>query len=117
MHDAALGLRRESLPMECGICLVLRQGAPVRYTYDFEFIEDGKTIEPISMGMVCVERPERELYLVFNDFDTRKVAANWWLMENVMPSIDHTTHATIDFQGAKVVRDLLVTDPTSVTRS
>ena len=88
----------------------------MRYTYDFEFKEDGKVIEPISMGMVCVDRPERELYLVFNDFDTRRVAADWWLMENVMSSIEHVTLATVDFQGAKVVRDLMVTDPNSVTR-
>ena len=58
----------------------------MKYTYDFEFIEHGKTIEPISMGMVNMDN-DRELYLVFNDFDTRKVAKSGWLMENVMPSI------------------------------
>ena len=87
----------------------------MRYTYDFEFKEDGKTIDPISMGMVNMDT-DAELYLVFNDFDTRKVAADWWLMENVMSSIEHTTHVQVDFQGAKVVRDLMVTDPNSVTR-
>ena len=88
----------------------------MRYTYDFEFKEDGRTIQPISMGMVGVDNPDRQLYLVFNDFDTRAVAADWWLMENVMSSIEHVTHTAVDFQGAKVVRDLLVTDPNSVTR-
>lgn len=87
----------------------------MRYTYDFEFKEDGRTIDPISMGMVCLETG-KELYLVFNDFDTRRVAADWWLMENVMPAIEHVTSVTVDFLGAPVVRDLLVTDPNAVTR-
>lgn len=87
----------------------------MKYTYDFEFIEDGKTIEPISMGMVNMDKGW-ELYLVFNDFDTRKVAASNWLMENVMPSIQHETLVTADFQGKPLVRDLLITDPNSVTK-
>lgn len=87
----------------------------MRYTYDFEFIEDGKTIDPISMGMVNMNTGS-ELYLVFNDFDTRKVAKSDWLMKNVMPSIKHETLVTVDFQGAPVVRDLLITEEGSVTR-
>jgi hypothetical protein len=87
----------------------------MKYTYDFEFIEDGKTIEPISMGMVNMDTGS-ELYIVFNDFDSRKVAKNNWLMENVMPSIDHTTLVTCDFQGKPLVRDLIITDPNSVDR-
>lgn len=87
----------------------------MKYTYDFEFIEDGKTIEPISMGMVNMDN-DRELYLVFNDFDTRKVAKSNWLMENVMPSIQHETLVTADFEGKPLVRDLLITDPNSVSR-
>lgn len=88
----------------------------MKYTYDFEFIEDGKTIEPISMGMVNMDNG-RELYLVFNDFDTRKVAKNFWLMENVMPSIPHDTLIVGDFEGKPMVRDLIITDPNSVDRS
>lgn len=87
----------------------------MKYTYDFEFIEDGKTIEPISMGMVNMDN-DRELYLVFNDFDTRKVAKSGWLMENVMPSIQHETLVVADFEGKPLVRDLLITDPNSVDR-
>lgn len=88
----------------------------MKYTYDFEFIEDGKTIEPISMGMVNMDN-DRELYLVFNDFDTRRVAKFGWLMENVMPSIQHDTLVTADFEGKPLVRDLLITDPNSVDRN
>lgn len=87
----------------------------MRYTYDWEFKEDGRVIDGISMGMVNMDTGS-ELYLVFNDFDTRKVAADWWLMENVMSSIEHITSVSVDFQGAPVVRDLLVTDPNAVTR-
>lgn len=87
----------------------------MKYTYDFEFIEDGRTIEPISMGMVNMDNG-RELYIVFNDFDTRKVAKSDWLMKNVMPSIKHETFVTSDFQGHPVTRDLLVTEEDSMTR-
>lgn len=87
----------------------------MRYTYDFEFKEDGKTIDPISMGMVNMDTG-KELYLVFNDFDTRRVAQDWWLMQNVMPSIQHETFVVADFEGAPVVRDIYVTDPAAVSR-
>lgn len=87
----------------------------MRYTYDFEFIEDGKTIEPISMGMVNMNTGS-ELYLVFNDFDTRKVARSNWLMDNVMTSIKHEKLVVSDFEGAPVVRDILITEEGSVTR-
>lgn len=88
----------------------------MRYTYDFEFLEDGKTIQPISMGMVNMDNG-KELYLVFDDFDTRAVAKNRWLMDHVMSSIDHVTNVRIDFRGAPVVRDLIITDPNSVTKA
>jgi hypothetical protein len=87
----------------------------MRYTYDFEFLEDGKTIDVISMGMVNMDNG-KELYLVFNDFDTRRVAQNWWLMENVMPSIKHETFVVTDFEGAPVVRDIYITDSHAVSR-
>jgi len=68
------------------------------------------------MGMVNMDT-DSELYLVFNDFDTRKVAKSDWLMNNVMPSIKHETLVTADFQGKPLVRDLMITDPNSVDRS
>jgi len=87
----------------------------VKYTYDFEFKEDGKTIEPISMGMVNMDT-RAELYIVFNDFDTRKVAKDWWLMENVMSSIDHEKFVVSDFEGSPMVRDIYVTDKHAMTK-
>lgn len=88
----------------------------MKYTYDFEFKEDGKTIDPISMGMVNMDTGA-ELYLVFNDFDTRKVAQDKWLMENVMSSIEHVTHTSQNFQGEPVTMDLMVTDPNAVDKA
>lgn len=88
----------------------------MKYTYDFEFIEDGRTIEPISMGMVNMDNGQ-ELYLVFNDFDTRKVAKHNWLMKNVMSSIDHEQFVVTDFEGAPVIRDIYVTHPGAVSKA
>jgi len=52
----------------------------VKYFYDTEFIEDGKTIDLISIGIVCEDG--RELYLESADFDKGK--ANQWVRENVL---------------------------------
>ena len=52
----------------------------MKYFFDFEFIEDGKTIDPISLGLVCEDG--RELYFVFEECDWSK--ANDWVVENVL---------------------------------
>lgn len=57
----------------------------VRYFYDCEFIEDGKTIDLISIGMVCEDG--REFYAVSNEFDMDKLLQNSWLVDNVLPSL------------------------------
>jgi hypothetical protein len=82
--------------------------------YDCEFHEDGKTIDPISFGMVNYETRDT-FYAVSNEFDTRRVAKNWWLMENVMPSIKHDKFVTADFDGAPFVKDIHVTDPAAMS--
>lgn len=59
----------------------------------------------------------RELYIVFNDFDTLSVARNDWLMENVMPSIGHrevTSHVT---GTGTPVKDLWITDDATTTKA
>lgn len=81
----------------------------MRYQFDTEFLEDGKTIDFISIGMVAEDG--RELYRVSAEFNTRKVAANDWLMENVMTSIDHETFVVSEGWGMPIIRDLIVTDP------
>lgn len=84
------------------------------YFYDTEFHEDGKTIDFISIGIVCEDG--REYYAVSNEFDTRRVAKNNWLMENVMSTIEHDKFVVQDFQGARLVRDIYVTDKNSKPR-
>lgn len=61
----------------------------MRIWYDTEFLEDGKTIELISIGMVT--EGGRELYAVneaiANDPLHGRICKNKWLMENVVPSL------------------------------
>lgn len=53
--------------------------------YDLEFLEDGRHIELISIGMVCDDG--REYYAVNRDMPVRKIRKHQWLMENVVPSL------------------------------
>lgn len=57
----------------------------MRIHYDTEFVEDGTTIDLVSIGMVADDG--RELYAVSSEFDTRKFFANPWLVDNVWPSL------------------------------
>ncbi|MFK0222176.1 3'-5' exoribonuclease domain-containing protein [Streptomyces vinaceus] len=58
----------------------------MRIFYDCEFIEDGRTIELISIGMVR-ETDGAELYLVNADMPERKIRRHPWLMANVVPGL------------------------------
>ncbi len=53
----------------------------MRIFFDFEFIEDGITIDPISLGMV--DQFGRGLYLLHKDCNLSR--ANAWVVENVFP--------------------------------
>lgn len=55
----------------------------MRYFYDTEFIEDGATIELISIGIVAEDG--REYYAVSTDFDSAR--ANPWVRENVLAKL------------------------------
>ena len=57
-----------------------------RIFYDTEFIEDGHTIDLISIGMVR-ESDGAELYLVNRDMPIRRIRKHAWLMKNVVPSL------------------------------
>jgi hypothetical protein len=57
----------------------------VRYFYDTEFLEDGKTIELISIGIVAEDG--RELYLVNRDAPWKRIKKDEWLMANVAPGL------------------------------
>lgn len=82
--------------------------------YDFEFLEDYHTIDPISVGMV--REDGRELYIVFRDFDTLAVAKHQWLMENVMPYIGHEEYTSHVTGTGQPVRDLTITDPAAMSK-
>lgn len=87
----------------------------MKYFYDTEFHEDGKTIDFISIGIVAEDG--REFYAVSSEFDTRRVAKHRWLMDNVMSSIEHEQWITHDADGFPAVRDILVTDPAVMDRA
>lgn len=53
--------------------------------YDTEFLEDGKTIDLISIGMVCDDGGE--YYAVNADCDFDRVVAHDWLWDNVVSSL------------------------------
>lgn len=55
----------------------------MRYFYDTEFIEDGRTIELVSIGIVAEDG--REYYAVSTDFDSSK--ANAWVRDNVLAKL------------------------------
>lgn len=53
--------------------------------YDTEFIDDGRTIDLISIGMV--REDGAELYAVNRHMPVRRIRQHKWLMENVWPSL------------------------------
>lgn len=77
--------------------------APVRYFYDCEFIEDGTTIELISVGVVD-ESGERELYLVSNEFDAER--AGPWVRRHVLDKLPAPSSGA--WQSRRVIRERLL---------
>lgn len=58
-------------------------GPVARYFYDCEFIEDGRTIELISIGVVAEDG--REFYAVSTEFDPNR--ANAWVRRHVLDKL------------------------------
>jgi hypothetical protein len=65
--------------------------------YDTEFVDDGSTIELVSIGMLSLSPHTGELYyIVADDKVIDRVAAHPWLSQNVLPHLpvkvayDHT---------------------------
>ena len=77
----------------------------MKYFYDTEFIEDGKTIDLISIGMVCEDG--REYYAISREFDGEK--ASNWVKDNVLAKLERDEklykfrqdikHDIIEFMG------------------
>lgn len=57
----------------------------MRYFYDFEFLEDGHTIDPISVGVVADDG--REFYAVNRSAYWDRIRKHKWLCENVLPHL------------------------------
>lgn len=55
----------------------------MRYFYDCEFIEDGRTIDLVSIGVVAEDG--REYYAVSTEFDPER--AGKWVRNNVLPKL------------------------------
>ena len=55
----------------------------MRYFYDTEFIEDGSTIELVSIGVVAEDG--REFYAVSTEFNEHRAGA--WVRRNVLPQL------------------------------
>lgn len=55
----------------------------MRYFYDTEFIEDGTTIDLVSIGIVAEDG--REFYAVSTEFDDSRAGA--WVRKNVLPQL------------------------------
>lgn len=62
-------------------------GLAMKYWLDTEFIEDGKTIDLLSLGIIAEDG--REGYWQSLDCDLSK--ANDWVRANVFPHLQHTT--------------------------
>ncbi|WBT08029.1 polyadenylate-specific 3'-exoribonuclease AS [Corynebacterium sp. SCR221107] len=60
----------------------------MRYFYDTEFIEDGTTIELVSIGIVAEDG--REYYAVSTDADHSR--ASRWVRDNVLSKLPNPSH-------------------------
>lgn len=82
----------------------------MRIYYDTEFVEDGRTIELISIGMVAED--ERELYRVSSEFDMERARAHPWIRDHVLPHIDEGgAERRLREDIANDVREFILTTP------
>lgn len=62
----------------------------MKFWFDTEFIEDGRTIDLISIGIVAED--DREFYAESSDCDLSK--AGEWVKENVLPQLVYRDRAS-----------------------
>lgn len=65
----------------------------MKYWYDTEFIDDGRTIDLVSIGIVAQDG--REYYAVSSEFDQILLRARTWLCNNVWPSLPKVVHPNV----------------------
>ena len=63
-------------------------GMPYRYFYDCEFIEDGRTIDLVSIGVV--DEHGREFYAISTEFDPAPAVP--WVRRNVLDRLPSPGH-------------------------
>ena len=83
-------------------------GPVARYFYDCEFIEDGRSIELISIGMIAQDG--REYYAVSTEFDPGR--AGPWVRRNVLDKLPGPAEKV--WRSSRQIRDEIlafVTEP------
>ena len=80
----------------------------MRYFFDSEFLEDGETINLISIAFVAEDG--REYYAVNNTADWPRIHRDKWLMDNVVPHLNHTSEWKPKKQIAQEVLEFLTAD-------
>ncbi|OMB98742.1 hypothetical protein A5746_00950 [Mycolicibacterium conceptionense] len=78
--------------------------SPRNICYDTEFLEDGLTIELISIGITSDDR--RDYYAVNADVDFKRVRENDWLWANVVPHLPTTKQNWDDPNAGRAVTEL-----------
>lgn len=74
----------------------------MRYFYDSEFIEDGRTIELVSIGVVAEDG--REFYAVSTEFDPARAGS--WVRTHVLPKLPSPSSPA--WKGRKRIREDLL---------
>lgn len=85
-----------------------KKSTSMKYFYDTEFAEDGRTIELISIGIVCEDG--RELYLQSSEIHHDHVSL--WVEEHVYPHLIRCPHITPKEQV--LIRGGMKIDTTSI---
>jgi hypothetical protein len=77
----------------------------MRYFLDTEFLEDGKTIDLISLGVVAEDG--RTFYAVSSEFNKDRIKADPWMMANVWPSIEKDVNEGNTLPRSQIASGLL----------
>jgi hypothetical protein len=82
----------------------------MRFFYDTEFLEDGKTIDLISIGIV--REDGAEYYAVNADADWERILDDEWLVKHVVSQLAHPITYLPKWKIAMQVRDFLLSGET-----
>lgn len=78
----------------------------MRIYHDWEFLDDGSTIRPISVGMVSADG--YELYHEFIDAPWGEIYKDQWLVDNVIPGLSENHNvAVVTGEGNAIVKSRL----------